>query len=186
MQKERKINALKQSKNDEIKDARLDLDSQLKHLNNELGKVTDKWEEERESKIEFEKLFKAEERRRKETEKLLQEIKDGTNTKKINAKLKDLSITIEDKKESEQQKKELETMLEEMKKLKGEKKEVRMDKNIKKFNGSLKDNWDDWTFQIDTFQKFNNVEDKKILALVTPLLQGNLFFSTIHVYNLYL
>ena len=87
--------------------------------------------------------------------------------------MKDLNTTIEDKKESEQQKKELETMLEEMK-LKGEKKEeVKMDKNIKKYNGSLNYNWDDWIFQIDTFQKFNNVEDKKMLALVTPLLQGN-------------
>ena len=61
-----------------------------------------------------------------------------------------------------------------MKKLNGEKiEEVRMDKTIKKLNGSFSDNWDDWIFQIDTFQKFNNVEDKKMLALVTPLLQEN-------------
>ena len=50
---------------------------------------------------------------------------------------------------------------------------MKIDKNIQKFNGNLNENWDDWIFQVDNFEKFNEIKETDMLGMVIPLLKGN-------------
>jgi len=191
--KEGEINALNRNKEEELNNMIIglkmnvkDLDEQLKYGKQDSEFLLLQVEEEKNAVRKKEKELEQERKKIEELELVVEKFnmiileKDAKVCKeKADELLKKLGSgykfeETQKAEQTEEQKKEMQAMLDEMKRLKSEKKEeIRMDKNIKKFNGNLSENWEDWIFQIDTFQKFNNIDDTKMLGLVTPLLQGN-------------
>ena len=41
-----------------------------------------------------------------------------------------------------------------------------------KFGGNLTDNYDDWIFLVDSYQRFNNIKNDQMMGLILPLVRG--------------
>jgi hypothetical protein len=48
----------------------------------------------------------------------------------------------------------------------------KLDKNLPKFGGNLTDNYDDWIFLLDSYQKFNKIKNEQMMGLILPLVRG--------------
>jgi hypothetical protein len=45
----------------------------------------------------------------------------------------------------------------------------KLDKNL---GGNLTDNYDDWIFLVDSYQRFNNIKNEQMMGLILPLVRG--------------
>jgi hypothetical protein len=50
--------------------------------------------------------------------------------------------------------------------------EGKLDKNLTKFGENLTDNYDDWIFLVDSYQKFNNIKNEQMMGLILLLVRG--------------
>jgi len=50
--------------------------------------------------------------------------------------------------------------------------DIKLDKNLPKFGGNTTDNYDDWIFLVESYQRFNGVQDEQMMGLILPLVRG--------------